>query len=68
VEVSHAGYGAQTAELSFRLKRKDIERVHNRDDAQYYEPLDELIKLCNLLHDQHWDQELMPNADAVVQA
>lgn len=56
--MSFAGSGAVSAELSFRLKRKDIEAVHGAGDARYYNAVDEVIKLCELLHDEHWDQDM----------
>ncbi|EIE23719.1 hypothetical protein COCSUDRAFT_63244 [Coccomyxa subellipsoidea C-169] len=35
------GSGAQNAELSFRVKRKDIEALHISGDDQYYDAVDE---------------------------
>ncbi len=55
--MCHAGSGAQNAELSFRVKRKDIEALHNAGDDQYYDAVDEVIRLCDLLHDERWDQD-----------
>ena len=45
------------AELSFRLKRKDIERVHKSGSKHYYEALNAVIDLCNDLHDEGWDED-----------
>ncbi|BDA47653.1 hypothetical protein COCOBI_10-5040 [Coccomyxa sp. Obi] len=58
VQAALLGSGAVSAELSFRLKRKDIEAVHSAGDDQYYDAVDEVIKLCELLHDEHWDQDI----------
>ena len=44
------------AELSFRLKRADIEKVHKPESKHYYSSLDALIDLCNDLHDKGWDE------------
>ena len=54
--MSFAGSGAVSADLSFRLKRKDIEAMHTVGDDHYYSAVEEVIKLCELLHDEHWDQ------------
>jgi hypothetical protein len=45
------------AELSFRLKRKEIERVYMAGHNHYYDPLKAIILLCNRLHDEGWDQD-----------
>ena len=63
----HAGSGAQNAELSFRLKRKDIEEVHGAGDDQYYDAVDEVIHLCDLLHDERWDQDAVAHAADMAQ-
>ncbi len=52
-----AGKNPVKAELSFRLKREDIEHVHRPGSKHYYDSLDALIGLCNDLHDKGWDED-----------
>ena len=52
-----AGKNPIKAELSFRLKREDIERVHKPGSKHYYDSLDAVIDLCNDLHDKGWDED-----------
>ena len=63
-----AGSGAQNTELSFRLKRTDIEKVHVAGDDQYYDAGDEVIRLCDLLHDERWDQDSVAHAAELMQS
>ncbi|KAK9905659.1 hypothetical protein WJX75_004045 [Coccomyxa subellipsoidea] len=62
------GSGAQNTELSFRLKRTDIEKVHVAGDDQYYDAVDEVIRLCDLLHDERWDQDSVAHAAELMQS
>lgn len=64
----NAGSGAQNAELSFRLKRTDIEEVHVAGDDQYYDAVDEVIRLCDRLHDERWDQDSVAHAAELMQS
>lgn len=50
-----AGVRAQRAELSFRLKRADLERLHRPGDEGYYDALEAVVALCGTLHDAGWD-------------
>ena len=43
------------AELSFRLKRQDIEGIHEPGSKHYYAALNTLIDLCDDLHNEGWD-------------
>ena len=52
-----AGSEPVKAELSFRLKRQDIERKHQAGSTKYYQSLNTLIALCNDLHEKGWDED-----------
>ena len=52
------GSPAVNAELSFRVKRKDIEESrHQRGEDKYYDAVRAAAVLCNLLHDEGWDED-----------
>ena len=63
-----AGRNPTKAELSFRLKREDIERVHKPGSKHYYDSLNALIDLCNDLHDKGWDEDPEISPPAVMPA
>jgi hypothetical protein len=50
-----AGVRAVRAELSFRLKRADMEQLHRPGDGDYYNALEAVVSLCGALHDAGWD-------------
>lgn len=56
----HTGYAAETAELSFRLKRANIEELHLPGSEHYYDALHVLIGICEKLHDMGWDDGVPP--------
>lgn len=56
------------AELSFRLKREDVEDIHEPGSKHSYDSLDALIDLCNDLHDEGWDEDPDIATEAVLPA
>ena len=50
-----AGVHAQRAELSFRLKRADMEQLHRLGTEEYYDALEAVVALCGVLHESGWD-------------
>ena len=50
-----AGVRPQRAELSFRLKRADIEQLHRPGAEGYYDALEAVVALCGVLHASGWD-------------
>ena len=63
-----AGESPVKAELSFRLKREDLEQVHEPGSKHYYDSLNALIDLCNDLHDEGWDEDPDTAAKALLPA
>ena len=56
------------AELSFRLKRQDMEEVHEPGSKHYFASLHALIDLCNDLHDKGWDKDSTTAEETVLPA
>lgn len=66
--MSSAGAGPVKAELSFRLKRRDVEEHWKPGSQHYYSSLEALIDLCNDLHDKGWDEHSNAPSAAAVQS
>ena len=63
-----AGAGPIKGELSFRLKRLDIEEHWKSGSQHYYSSLDALTDLCNDLHDKGWDEHSKAPSAAAAQS